>query len=227
MNYIWSDTSRANFFKSSHRSQYLACDGLINPPANNTPLYAIQYAAHATYAVYATSAESLIVFATPSTFYVGTSSELEEVIGLWPKKKRALVSLDPHVRLNTTPSLWQQSALEKADQNGKQIYDAMQDFKVEDVKALYDEIIQQCRPGGIRSTFTADELRQTIPRPVAPEAGIPLGTPFNSSLASTESIPESSNPPSRQGGRLQRGGHAGSAARGNGRRGKRREKMKE
>lgn len=209
MNYIWSKRSRENFLRSSHRSRYLICDGLINPPVNATPLYAIQYASHSAYAVYATTAESLIIFATSSSFYLGTSSELEELVGLWPKKKRVLVSPDPHARLNTMPFLWQQSALDKASQHEKQIYRTLQGFQFRDLEALYTEIIQQCTPGGIRSTFSTDGLRQTVPRPPKPEAGIALGTPLSLSHTSVEILPESSNPPSRQGGRLQRGRRVG------------------
>jgi hypothetical protein len=207
MNYKWSEPARANFFNSSHRSRYLACDALINPPSDNIPLYAIQYAKHAQYALYATLDETLIVLATPTTFYLVTSSEMEQIIGHRRKGGRKLMGPDPGSRLDTAPYLWQQSALNNANQAQHKTYNKMQDYRHKNIKELHNGIIQKCRSEVMGSTLTAKELRQIIPRPSLPEAGIPLGTPLSSSpLLLTEMMRESSNPPSRQGGRLQRGG---------------------
>jgi hypothetical protein len=207
MKYSWTDSSRANFLNTSHRSRYLTCDGLINPPLGHTPLYAIQYVPSPNYPVYITPAESLIVLATPSTFYLATSSQLKEVVGLWPKTKRPPTGPDAHMRLNTTPYLFKEMSSEQTKKNGvAELCNEMRQFEVPDIEALYDAIVAWCKPEKIMATFIARGLRETIPRPSTPEPGVTLGTPLNPIYsANEETVNESSNPPSRRGGRLQRG----------------------
>lgn len=213
MRYVWSDTTRANFLQTSHRSRYLLCDGLINPPADHTPLYAIQYATSAKFAVFVTSGESIIVFAATSKFYLGTRSALGDAIGLWPKNKRRASGMDTHARLATVPYLWDEEeesqCLPGSGGGNADINNPLQEFQVPDLDTLYHTITQLCGVGGISSTFTAAALRLTIPRPSAPEAGIPLGVPYGLSEPTTTMVLDSSNPASRQGGRLGRGGRAG------------------
>ncbi len=164
------------FFDTSHRSRYLLCDGLVNPPPSDTLLYAIQYAPGKTYPVYSMPTGSLVVLASASAFYLARSSTLEKVIGLWSKKRKA-TGADPELRLNTTPYIWDDPTSKKTA--------SLSQFRVPDMSALYDQIVDQCSPHsgpGLAPTFTVDGFWQTIPRPLSPESGIALGIP----LASTD-----------------------------------------
>jgi hypothetical protein len=214
MNYQWSKATRVNFYRSTHRSRYLACDGLINPPTDDVPLYAIQYASNAQYPLYTTRDETLIILATPTKYYLVTSLVMQQVVG-HRGKGRKLAGTDSMFRLDTAPYLWQAQALANADEPQNDAYTEMQDYKCKDIRDLYNQITDKCTSEIMGSTLTAKELRAMIPRPYSPEAGVPLGVPLrspqasNPALASIQPIPESSNPPSRQNRRLDRGGRVG------------------
>ena len=199
MQYRWTDAARTNFFDTSHRSRYLLCDGLLNPPPSDTLLYAIQYATEKTYPIYSMPTESLVVLASASAFYLASSSTFERAIGLWSKRAKPK-GADPKFRLNTTPYIWDNAALKEAER--------LNPFRVPDMPALYDQIIDQYASHGgsktlaVAPTFTADRLWQTIPRPFSPESGIPLGTPLVSNGIHNS---HSSKPRTRRGRPLQRG----------------------
>ena len=192
MQYRWTDASRTTFFDTSHRSRYLLCDGLINPPPSDTLLYAIQYANQKTYPIYSMPTDSLIVLASPSAFYLARSSTFEKIIGLWSGRNKPK-DADPQFRLNPTPYIWDDPASTQAER--------LSPFRVSDMPTLYDRIVDQCT-SGLTSTFTMDGFWQMIPRPLTPKSGITLGTPLVSDYILNS---HSSKPPTRRGRPLQRG----------------------
>jgi hypothetical protein len=77
---------------------------------------------------------------------------------------------------------------------------AVRRFKVDSLVALYDIILQRCAPFQLQSGFTAVEmLTNIIPRPISPEAGIPLGTEEGGGLVTASALP-----PSRRGKTMKR-----------------------
>ena len=169
----------------------------MNPPPSDTLLYTIQYATQKTYPIYSMPTESLVVLASPSAFYLARSSTFEKNIGLWSKKAKPR-SADLQFRLNPTPYIWDDPASTQAER--------LSPFRVADMPALYDQIVDQCissgGPTGLASTFTEDGFWQIIPRPLAPESGIALGTPLESNNIHNS---HSSKPRTRRGRPLQRG----------------------
>ena len=186
MNYVWSDTSRAAFLAESHRGRYLKCDFMTNPPQDTIPLYAIQYTSHSNQALYITPVDSLILTATKTCFYLVKCSELEKVGGRWPSKKRPPKGPDPGQRLNTAPYLWDG----KKDPQKAQ---ALQSYQRLGLEEVYRNVIVQCNPANLKSTFSAIELRGLIPRPLDPEIGFALGS------HTIDQVFKSADPPSRRG----------------------------
>lgn len=184
-------------------------------------MYAIQYITELKIAVYATPSETLIILANSSTYYFFRSSELEDFVGRWTKKPLPQ-GPDPELRLRTTPYIWEKDA-SKISKGDHEILKGMQEHQVPDLQKLYDNIVQRCCPEKLAPTFTTSEFRNTIPRPPVPDVGISLGTPLRLddedqakdtaqrlpgvvSMAPSVVINDSSNPPSRKGGRLRRDG---------------------
>jgi hypothetical protein len=186
MNFIWSQETTANFLAESHRGRYLKCDFMVNPPIDMTPMYAIQYVSHSNQALYKTPIDSLILAATKSNFYLSKCSTFEEVGGRWPSWKRSPKGPDPGKRLDTAPYLWD----EKKDPEKAAALQTDQMTSLEDV---YTKVVDQCKPTNLSSTFSAIQLRGLIPRPVAPEIGLPLGAP------DADEQFKSADPPSRRG----------------------------
>ena len=98
----------------------------------------------------------------------------------------------------------------------------MQEHQVPDMQKLYKGIVQRCYPDKLAPTFTTRQFRYTIPRPPVPDVGVALGTPLRlddenqaKDVAQGPSVAglmaplinDSSNPPSRKGGRLRRDGN--------------------
>lgn len=192
MNYVWDGASRNSFLQASHRSRYLKCDGLINLPPPQTPLYAIQYATYANYPVYLTPSESLAVIAAPRRFYLATVAELDHVFEAanHQTKPRSKKAAEPKIK--TLPFLWTDELAEGGSEMADELIGLSE---ATDVKALYKEIVRRCRPGVLPATFAAAELYEIIPRPSSPERGKPLGTKSD----------EPASAPSRRGGFLKRG----------------------
>lgn len=200
MNFIWDDTSRVRFFATSHRSRYLKCDGQLNLPNDATPIYAIQYAASRLYPLYATPTDSMVVLATPTTLYLASISDFDRLVGRWSAKRPPACG-NPDSRFSTTPFIWDGAK----DQGQTELQHTMrQSFEVHDFGTLYEEIVQRCTPAVMAATFTARELKSSIPRPENPEPGMALGTPLQI-LGGNDDSEESSNAKSRRGGTLQRG----------------------
>lgn len=167
MNYVWDAASRSTFLASSHRSRYLNSDGLISIPPNTTPLYAIQFASASNYPLYATETDSLVILATESAPFLLSCTEAVEAMGRWPSKK-ATSFPDAGSRLAGARELWK-------DEKGA-VAKILEEFKMVDMESLYEAVVARCRPGELSATFDAEEFRSSIlPRPSAPEAGIPLG----------------------------------------------------
>lgn len=97
----------------------------------------------------------------------------------------------------------------------------MGEHQVPDIQKLYENILQRCHPDKLAPTFTTRQFRDIIPRPPVPDVGVALGTPLRlddenqaEDIAQGPSVAvlmaplinDSSNPPSRKGGRLRRDG---------------------
>lgn len=186
MNYVWSEESTSNFLAESQRGRYLKCDFMINPPRDMTPLYAIQYVSHRNQALYATPIDSLILAATKSSFYLTKCSTLEKVSGRWPSNKRKPRGPDPEHRLNTAPYLW-------SGEDDEEKAAALQTDRKMSLEEVYNSVVTQCTPTDLSSSFSAIQLRGLIPRPPAPETGLPLGSPDEQTHF------KSADPPSRRG----------------------------
>lgn len=169
MNYVWSNESRQAFLDESHRGRYLKSDIMINPPQSRVPLYAIQYVASNNQAIYKTQIDSLVLLAATESFFLVKTSDLERIGGDWPSKgKKPARGPEPEKRLDTAGYVWDRHKdTVKAD--------AMIPHRVRAVEDLYHRIVNRCNPTDLPSTFDAGELRTLIPRPEAPEAGLPLG----------------------------------------------------
>ena len=168
VDFDWSDLARENFSQSSHRSRYLNCDGQLNRPDDETPIYAIQCLSHKKAASYATDPPSLVLLANRSTFYLASTEDMQRAVGRWPKSKRQPKGPDPELRFNTTPYIWE--TLEQKEVN------PLRAFQVGDIQALYWNIVRTCKEKTLPHTFLSKDLLAILPRPVCPEAGMPLGT---------------------------------------------------
>jgi hypothetical protein len=173
MHYEWSDIDRNRFLESTHRSRYLRCDGLINLPFSEAPLYAIQFASAANYPLYATTPSTLVILETEHKFYLTTSLELETIVGRWSKKRQPAFQ-DPHLRLNTMPYLW--SATSNA--NEADLKESLELREAGTLEELYHLVVKRCRPDDVTSTYSSGEFQwNVIPRATSSYSGIPLGTP--------------------------------------------------
>ena len=170
-------------------------DALINTPTDNAPLYALQYIEHSKYPTFQTSSDSLIVIATSSSIFMVKASEWKRIVGLRSAKGKGEM-------FNTTPFLWSRSANNVEEQ---EIISKMKPFEVKNMEVLYEAITMRCRFRDLAANFAADGLRQTLPGPASPGLGIALGTPLALVGEQQGKVLESSNPPTRRGGRLRRG----------------------
>lgn len=171
--FVWDERTHSGFSHESQRGRYLHCSGLINPPPEVTPLYAIQVAARPDEPLYITSKESLVILETGNAMYLATTNELESVVGRWLENSEGSTSEptsgpDPGMRLNAIPCLW--------DEEVDLVYEAMQSFRVDSLETVYEKILAKCRDDGLTPSFSASELAQLVPRPTNPEPGEPFGT---------------------------------------------------
>ncbi|CAO1601258.1 hypothetical protein XANCAGTX0491_004924 [Xanthoria calcicola] len=202
--YRWTDAAVTAFFETSHRSRYLACNGLINLGARDDAVYPIQYICDARMPLYATSPATLVVFANSKSFYIGDSPTIEQLVGLWSQKTRPK-DPDLPLRLDRTPYLWKETSQGQTH--------TLSRLAVPGIEQLYHRIVQYCNstPGrndGI-SPVTVQKLRATFPRPPSSELGIPLGVPLPETGEDAEerrrgAPHDFANPPSRRGTRLTR-----------------------
>jgi hypothetical protein len=163
MKLLWSTANQSAFSSSSHRARYLACDSFLNPRLDSTPLYAIQYAHHRNYPLYMTAKDCLIILEVASSFYLVKTSDMHRIAGRWVEKgKDRFKRLDP---------VWE----DRID-NSNETVRAMTTFKVPFLFELFNGIAEYCRPGNVPSTHASRDFQGMIPRPVNPEAGVPLGT---------------------------------------------------
>lgn len=203
MRFVWDETTRAAYLASSHRSRYLKSDGLLNPPADVTPLYCIQYAASSRYPLYVTSSHSLVVMATQDSLYLASTYELRTLVGTWSIDKRPPKCDRPDLRLNTTPYLWSKDGIKSEEAELRGTMNTQ--FRLSTVDELYEAILNRCNASTMAASMTALDLQRMIPRPTDPECGVPLGTPFgDTGCPDGEPTADSANPKSRRGGRLKR-----------------------
>lgn len=187
MPFVWDGDTCDGFSKETQRGRYLKCSALINPPPPNTPLYAIQHIGHARAPVYGAITESLILLAAADAYYLMPTQEYGRVVGRWDKTYKP-GGPDPDWRLNQAPFMWKTPL----DQAGIIKWQGMQPSRLDTTEALYDRIVQSCRPdGGIPSTFTAAQLTFVIPRPGNPEPGVQLGLTPEGTLNNTSAEPAS------------------------------------
>ncbi|GAB7349834.1 hypothetical protein MBLNU459_g0540t1 [Dothideomycetes sp. NU459] len=213
MDYVWSEDSYAAFLDTPHRNRYLICDAIMNPPPEDTPLYAVQYVSYKTCPVYVTAQDSLVLFTTDSCFYLAKTSELDSpaVLGRW-RSRRAPSGPDPTLRLATCPYLWDgsETAVEEEVEHSPRAWAeekaAMEPYRISSLEQLYYRFVRLCRAGGIASTFDARHLRSVIPRPRSPEPGVALGTPLGEGR-------DFSDPPTSRGTTLKRASRARGSSR--------------
>ncbi|KAL8867968.1 MAG: hypothetical protein Q9198_008334 [Flavoplaca austrocitrina] len=197
--FFWYFKSRDEWVKSPKEA---LCHG------DNT-VYPIQYIPHGRMPVYATSPETLVVFANSNEYYIGRSSKIEQLIGRWSQRRRP-TEADLPLRLNTTPYIWTGATQGQAH--------ALSHLAVSGIEQLYDRIVGACSPALERehliSPLAIEDLRATFPRPLSSEMGIPLGVPLpvqretredpaaTGAPATLPALPhDSSNPPNRRGTR--------------------------
>lgn len=171
MHYTWDARSISAFQCTSHRSRYLACDGLINLPSGDIPLYSLQHIPRAAYTIYAPETSILAVIAGPSCFFLTDTTHLERLVGL--SKTKAGGNLR---KLNTLRSIWKTS-----QSNASQLVSHLTPYAADSVESLYEAIIASCKPGGIATTMSARELQSAIPRSTA-MPGVQLGIPLTDDI---------------------------------------------
>jgi len=177
MRHAWSEHAQTKYYQSSHRSRYLACDFQLNPPHAQTPLYCIQVASDSKYALYTTDHDSFIILrACP--LYFGTVEDIGTILGAPPRKRKGP---DAELRLAQARGIWDDKPLDHR----------LQAFKHDSLQSLYNAIVAACHPSASASGMTSEQIFHILPRPLAPEMGLDMG----SDLA---------QPRSRLGGRLHR-----------------------
>lgn len=168
MDYEWSESSRAAFYGESHRARYLRSSALCSLPPPDTPLYAVQYVIQRT-PVYLTTLPSLVLFAAENHYYLATTTELGEILGLDRKEPR---------KLNSANWLWDRSSLDKGkdkDKDNRKHKDARMSAFKHDSLELAHVAITQYRRSGLSETFTAGDLYLRIPRPGSNAAAVGRG----------------------------------------------------
>lgn len=197
MDYTWSEEATARFFKTPHRARYLSCDAVGNSPHHATPLFAIQFSNFAKSILYATSTASLILLCTDTAYFLATTLQVEQAAGRWQgKKPPADPDIAQRLQASAIHGLWTGAQPTEAVQD-------MQQYQLPDLREVYLQIVDMVERRKLVSTMTADELRDLIPRPVAPERGEELGTPIEGLLeGSAAEVPgttePSAEPPSRR-----------------------------
>ena len=154
------------FASTTHRTRYLHCDSLLSLPSGDIPLYAIWHVFHKKAVSFDTSPPSLIVYDNQTTIHLATTSQVKDKIGLWTKKPLP-AGPDLKLRLNTTLFLF-----ERQKSNHSSFFDSI---ALADLESLYHRIVEACRGGLVRPSFTTDAFRSHIPRPKDPEHGLDLG----------------------------------------------------
>lgn len=182
MNFSWNDEKMvAAFFRESQRGRYLKCNAIINPPAGSTPLYSIQFASFNYSLTFVTGKESLVLYATEDAYYLATTNQLDQTIGRRTQESRSVSGPDPVLRLANPHYIWSEPVTE----NDAEKLHAFHQFRHTELESVYNEITRSCVGyiGNIKSTITAAELRDLVPRPFAPSRGITLGTPIQANEA--------------------------------------------
>ena len=161
----------------------------------------------------------MIILATLKGYYCATSSVIHQIIG-HREKGRKLAGVERELRFDTARYMWTDEGL--IDDVQRQAFQEMQEYRCTNIEDLYNEIMTRCTSMIMTPTLTAKKLRAMIPRPSLSELGVPLGTPLAPAPAPVEAptdpIHESLNAPSRQNGRLDRGGRVGGSTAATGRR---------
>lgn len=180
MNFKWTARARRNFFADSQRARYLRSSILANPPPNSTPLYGIQYAVQRC-PVFATSENTLVIFATKDRYYLCRTSELETILGMEGAQTR---------KFGSANWLWDRDSLEKGKDRRKEKDAAMSAHSMLSLEDVFHSIIAQIRTSELPESYTVAGLKHVIPRPT-PESAASIGTPLGSG--------RSADPPSRRG----------------------------
>jgi hypothetical protein len=165
--FTWSDAARARYLASSHQFRLVSSDFHINFPAEDAPLHSFQIVSDGQYAAYAVPGRSHVILMTPEALYLVPVADYERIVGRWPASKAPPKSPDPHLRLNNVKALWQDPSRDVRCQ-------ALESFQISSLDVMHREILRSCTP----SVPTVSQVRQTIPRPLQPEVGSPLGTPL-------------------------------------------------
>ena len=174
MDFVWTETARSIFFKTTQRSRFLACNGILNPPTPDVPLYAIQYVTDARYPIYTTEPDSLIVLATPLATFCLATTVLKDLVGGWSPHKRPPTGPDPRARIETMPYLWMDPRERVEWENG--LCERLKPHHISNVEDLYAKIVATCSPEHLASTYTSGNLQACLPTAKDPEPGIKLGT---------------------------------------------------
>ncbi|USP75478.1 hypothetical protein yc1106_02752 [Curvularia clavata] len=165
MRYTWTESAQTDYFQSPHRSRFMACDFLLNPPPEATPLYCIQVASDCRYPLYSTEQASFIILRA-APLYFGKTADLGAIIGRPPRKR---TGVDSAQRLGQPRGIWDGGS--KDERLGR--------FEQPTLEHLYDAVIAACHPATTPSSMTCGQLLWLLPRPSQPELGIDLG--FDSS----------------------------------------------
>lgn len=186
MDFVWSVSGRDAFFADTHRARYLKSSAIINAPDASVPLYAIQLATSDRSLLYAT--DSLVLFDTPSGYRLIPNSQADTIAGRY-NGRFGVHDQDIALRIDTAKftSFWK--PLVRDLTNGQ-----IAKIPVTDVEGAYREVLRYTSDQ-LPSSFTAGELRSLLPRPLAPEFGVALGT---AGQARQDDFEPSSEPLSRR-----------------------------
>jgi hypothetical protein len=191
MDFVWSAGGRQAFFADTHRARYLKSSAIINPPHGSTPLYAIQLIGSIRTLLYAT--DSLVLFDGPSGYRLIHNAQADAIAG---RHTGWFARQDPDHNLRIDTAKFKAIWTPDQDPTDGQI----EQFLPLDVEGVYRTVLQHKSSGLLPSAFTAGDLKSIIPRPIAPETGVALGTTIGigAQVGTAPSSEPSSEPPTRR-----------------------------
>lgn len=176
MNFTWSPETHASFATHSHEARFLKCDMRQNGPAGATPLYAIQIITFHRQPIYATATNTIVLVCSDLGYYVCSTAELQETIGMWKRQWGGPSGPDPDKRINSICHLWKSKDEACLTTLATWQRSVMAVYRLDTLEEAFVRVSQLCRPGAITATFTADDLKRSWPQASNPEAGLALGT---------------------------------------------------
>lgn len=170
MDFVWSAKGSAAFFSDTHRARYLKSSAIMNPPHDSTPLYALQHVSSERGLLYATAVDSMVILDGPTGHRFVTTSRADAIAGRYTGRfGRTDPDLALRIHTSRFKGIWKPLEADSAASH-------LAELPILDAESLYRSIRQFVSSGQIRSTFTAGELRNILPRPAAPELGAMLGS---------------------------------------------------